>query len=368
MPARSIPPVRPRLTQNTTNGMTLSGHHHVVLVLCLLAAGPLLSAAQSISAVSKFDICKTRVQEILSGTLEWKGINNATIGEYQYFGAVRGMNPDYSDSNRTNFLTLTTQGCRTLCEDPTDFYWTSNVALTLGIIANWILPILALLAALPYDSHHGRVVRAPIHQSRVLKTLGALNNWVGSPQTAMATTLFNIHQMRLCVRETFPVGSGISGDDGLSSIKRDAYYVLSCVNQFRLPRHDDAEFMNALTYGLFRPMVARDAAEPDRGNARAREWTEQLVREMAFHLRMLRRRGVYPALLSVFLFCVAYAVSVVMAFAEIGERTTAHALAFGILVSWLPLLVLFAIIDRNPVSADRSRYVLPCWLLGRAGS
>jgi hypothetical protein len=333
-----------------------AGHHHVLL-LCLLAAGPPLAAAQSISSVSKFDICKTRVESIINGT-EWRGFTNETIFPYRYFGPVRGMNPDY---DRASFLTLTAEGCRTLCEDPTDFYWQSNVALTLGIIANWILPILALLAALPYDSHHGRVVRAPIHQSRVLKTLGALNNWIGSPQTAMATTLFNIHQMRLCVRETSPVGSGISGDDGLSSIKRDAYYVLSCANQFRLAKHDDPEFMNALTYGLFRPMVARDAAEPDRGDARAREWTEQLVREMAFHLRMLRRRGVYPALLSVFLFCVAYAVSVVMAFAEIGERTTAHALAFGIMVSWLPLLVLFAIIDRNPVSADRSRYVLPSW-------
>lgn len=363
MPVRSVP--LSDLDPSTIDSMMLSGQHHVVVVLCLLAAGPLLAAAQSISAVSKFDACKARVLGIIYNGTEWNGYTNETITQFQYFGDVRGMNPDY---DRNSFLTLTTQGCRTLCEDPTDFYWTSNVGLTLGIIANWILPILALLAALPYDSHHGRVVRAPIHQSRVLKTLGALNNWVGSPQTAMATTLFNIHQMRLCVRETFPVGSGFSGDDGLSSIKRDAYYVLSCVNQFRLAKYDDPEFMNALTYGLFRPMVARDAAEPDRGDARATEWTEQLVREMAFHLRMLRRRGVYPALLSVFLFCVAYAVSVVMAFAEIGERTTAHALAFGILVSWLPLLVLFAIIDRNPVSADRSRYVLPCWWWRRAGS
>jgi hypothetical protein len=76
---------------------------------------------------------------------------------------------------------------------------------------------------------------------------------------------------------------------------------------------------------------------------------------MAFHLKMLRRRGLYPAFLSIFLFCVAYTVAVVMAFAVAGERATAHAMAFGVLLSWLPLLGLFAINDRNPVFADRSR-------------
>jgi hypothetical protein len=70
---------------------------------------------------------------------------------------------------------------------------------------------------------------------------------------------------------------------------------------------------------------------------------------------MLRRRGVYPTFLSIFVFFIAYAVSIVLAFAAMGERTTAHSLAFGILISWFPLFVLFAILDRNPVSADRSR-------------
>lgn len=87
----------------------------------------------------------------------------------------------------------------------------------------------------------------------------------------------------------------------------------------------------------------------------AMKWTQELLHEMAFHLRMLRRRGVYPTFLSILLFFIAYAVSLVLAFADIGERTTAHSLAFGILISWFPLLVLFGILDRNPVSADRSR-------------
>jgi hypothetical protein len=88
---------------------------------------------------------------------------------------------------------------------------------------------------------------------------------------------------------------------------------------------------------------------------RVTRWTRELLQEMAFQLRMLRRRGVYPTFLSIFLFFIAYAVSLVLAFAAIGERTTAHSLAFGILISWFPLLVLFTVLDRNPVSADRSR-------------
>jgi hypothetical protein len=88
---------------------------------------------------------------------------------------------------------------------------------------------------------------------------------------------------------------------------------------------------------------------------RTTKWTRELLQEMAFQLRMLRRRGVYPTFISVFLFFVAYAISIALAFAAVGERTTTHSLAFGILISWLPLFVLFALLDRNPVSADRSR-------------
>lgn len=64
--------------------------------------------------------------------------------------------------------------------------------LSLGIISIWILSILALVAALPYDSLPGRIFGESLRQLRVPKTLGTLNNWVGSPQTAVTATLFNI--------------------------------------------------------------------------------------------------------------------------------------------------------------------------------
>lgn len=62
------------------------------------------------------------------------------------------------------------------------------------------------------------------------------------------------------------------------------------------------------------------------------------------------------------LFYIAFAISVVLAFADIGERTTAHSLVFGMLISWFPLLLLFAILDRNPTSAGRSRDLISRWM------
>jgi hypothetical protein len=242
-----------------------------------------------------------------------------------------------------------------------DWYWASEINLTLGIVSNWILPILALLATLPYDSLHRRNDGAHWYQGRIMGTLGALLNWIGTPQTALTATLFNIHQLRKCVHATKASGEGIAGSATLEPLKRDAYYVLCCIGQFKFSK--DTEFLETLTYGLFMPICDVTVGEGrDAGGAaneaiqkKARQWTEELLQQMAFQLRILRRRGVYPTFISVSIFFIAYAISIALAFADVGERTTTHSLAFGILISWLPLFVLFALLDRNPVSADRSR-------------
>jgi hypothetical protein len=226
--------------------------------------------------------------------------------------------------------------------------------LALGITSNWVLPIIALLAALPYESLHRRNDGAPWYEGKLARTLAALLNWLGSPQTALTATLFNIHQIRKCMHATSSSGMGVSGDNELQHVKRDAYYVLSVLGQFKLktPNRLHDRFLVVLTYGLFRPLIS-GGMETDVPLARSK--TRELLQEMAFQLRMLRRRGVYPTFVSIFVFFVAFGVSLVFAFADVGERTTAHSLALGILVSWLPLMVLFTILDRNPVSADRTK-------------
>ncbi|WJG35083.1 uncharacterized protein FOBCDRAFT_199470 [Fusarium oxysporum Fo47] len=325
--------------------------------------------------LDKFDRCKIRLDRILNGTETFGAINNDTVAPFLYTGPVRGMNIEYAQTSRNSFTTLTTQ---VICEDPIDWYWTTDISRTLSIISNWILPIIALLAALPYDSLHNRNPRAPWYERKFCRTVGALLNWLGSPQTALTATLFNIHQTRKCFHETLPSGQGISRNHALQPLKKDAYYILCCIGQFKLLHLDDPDrhFLETLIYGLFNPIcniidskrIHIDKVEPQQisnqptPEQKATRWTRQLLQEMAFHLRMLQRRGVYPTFLSIFLFFIAYAVSVVLAFADIGERTTTYSLAFGILISWFPLFILFSILDRNPVSADRSRKSISRWM------
>lgn len=160
------------------------------------------------------------------------------------------------------------------------------------------------------------------------RTLGALLNWLGSPQTALTATLFNIHQIRKCFLETNP--AGVAADTNHYSAKKDAYYVLSAIGQFWLREPDcpDERLVGALVYGLFRGMMER---EGDAGEARGK--SKELLQKMMFQLRMLRRRGVYPALVSILVFFVAYAVSLVLAFGGLRDGAMAHSMA--LLGCWL---------------------------------
>jgi hypothetical protein len=207
----------------------------------------------------------------------------------------------------------------------------------LGIIATWIFP-LAILFSLPYDS---------LHLKKLPGTVAAVSNWLGSPQTAMTATIFNFDQIRKCHRQ-----AGRAGED--------TYYVLSCFNQFELPlRADDSvpndQLITTLIYGLFRPL--RDGpmnTDPENTDI---EYTKQLLAALAAQLRLLRRRGVIPTMLSLLTFLVAFVISVVLAFGEIGEGIDVTSLTLGLLYSWLPMLVICTIIDRNPVSSERTAYV-----------
>jgi hypothetical protein len=192
-----------------------------------------------------------------------------------------------------------------------------------------------------------------------------MSNWLGSPQTALTATIFNFRQIGECQRRV--VAAVRSGREGRvagksrrgsgtihSSTTCDVYFILSCMNQFEMPFTPELRrrFLEVLVYGLFRPLTA-ESAEEDDGEADA-VLLRELAATMAFQLRMLRRRGVIPTLGSLATFLIAFVFSVVLAFDDLGDRTTAHSLGIGLLFGWLPLLIISSIIDRNPVSADRS--------------
>ncbi|KAK4442510.1 hypothetical protein QBC34DRAFT_363639 [Podospora aff. communis PSN243] len=335
---------------------------------------------------SFLDQCKTRIEGILNGTETYGAVTNWTIDElgYIYHGPVGGINPSFS---RENLLVVTKDGCKALCGTDINWYWITDISLTLGIVSNWVIPIIALLAVLPYEaSQHGAKDgkrRWARHLTAVATTLGHLCNWLGSPQTVLTAILFNIYQMKMCLCAARPLpmrlsvkrpsrGSyrAITGQGKETSragrlLRMDAFYLLSCVGQFK-PPEDTTTFLEGLSYGLLKPLLATtedETSKPRDRTAQGEKWTTNILDAIAKQMRYSRRRGVWATFISILLFFIAYAVSVTLAFSnDLGDRTTTHSLAYGILISWLPLLVLFAIVDRNPNCADRTRTLLNRWM------
>jgi len=208
------------------------------------------------------------------------------------------------------------------------------------MVATWVFP-LAIVLSLPYQSIH--------EKDKIIRTIAATVNWLGSPQTALTATLHNFRQIREASRWTTqrqrPSDRSIEWNDAL--------YVLTCLNQYQLAGVT-TDHLATLLYGLFRPTV-QDGFDPHKDGV----LTSQLLSQLAFQLRMLRRRAVIPTLASLASFLVAFVFSVVMSFAEVGESSSVDPLIIGLLFSWLPVLVIFSVVDRNPVSVDRAKFVTP---------
>jgi hypothetical protein len=200
----------------------------------------------------------------------------------------------------------------------------------LGTVANWIFP-LAIVLSLPYES---------LRRFKFRNTIAAVLNWLGSPATALTATIFNFSQIREAHRR--------SKEHGRDEIWTDLYYIVTCLNQFKIPQaiEENRLWFKSLSYGLFCPVVASDGEEDA-------QLLRELLSALAHQLRMHRRRGVIPTLASLGVFLLAFIFSVVLSFAEIGENTTVNPLTLGLLYSWLPMLVTFTIVDRNPISSER---------------
>ena len=94
----------------------------------------------------------------------------------------------------------------------------------------------------------------------------------------------------------------------------------------------------------------------------AEDRTDSLVKkreELAKFIRAGRKKGVIQVYVSILMFVIALAVSIQAAFTDqLGDNETAHNLAFGLLLGWLPIFVLASITDRNPVATDQIRLQL----------
>ncbi|KAF5007063.1 hypothetical protein FDECE_6608 [Fusarium decemcellulare] len=150
--------------------------------------------------------------------------------------------------------------------------------------------------------------------------------------------MWNVRQIRHCQRMAKPKQNGLWSD---------AFYVLSCLGQFDITFEDEAlreAFDNALAYSLYR-LLSRSHARQD-----GRVDKDQ------------QRRGVIPTLASLGTFIAAFVFSIVLAFDEGAGGRTRTPLTLGLLYCWLPPLVIFTIIDRNPESSKRSALFMSRWL------
>jgi len=135
------------------------------------------------------------------------------------------------------------------------------------------------------------------------------------------------------------------------STSNDALYVLTCLSQFEIMGTSDVryiDFLNPLLYGLFRPSVLGSQHLEDG------KITKQLLSQLAFELRILRRAAVIPTLASLGTYLAAFTISVVSLFVKVGYGSVVAPLVLGLVFSWLPVLVTLMIVDRNPISSERT--------------
>ncbi len=134
-----------------------------------------------------------------------------------------------------------------------------------------------------------------------------------------------------------------------SSLSADAYYILSCLSQFDTPPLAEPDgkpsrMLRSLLYGLFRPLS-------DDTEAPGVYLTRQMLPQLAFQLRMLRRRAAVPIIAGIVAFLSGFAFSI--------DTASTGFFAIAMLLSWLPVLITFTALDWNPISTQRSSYVLP---------
>jgi hypothetical protein len=85
---------------------------------------------------------------------------------------------------------------------------------------------------------------------------------------------------------------------------------------------------------------------------------EDLLRErklIGVAIREGRKRGVVPVIITLLWFIFSLAISIHQAFGDLGGNETAHDLALGLLLAWIPVLILSSIVDRNPVLTNSTR-------------
>lgn len=136
-------------------------------------------------------------------------------------------------------------------------------------------------------------------------------------------------------------------DSDLGNI-RDSLFILMNMNQYIMK---PMASMTKEAEGLLRIVLF----SKDLRLLSTHKTLKEVRRELAHMLRERRRRGVVPVFISTGWFLFSLAISIQGAFGQLGKNAEAHDLALGLLLGWLPILIMCSIIDRNPVAAEDVR-------------
>ena len=285
----------------------------VTLFLLLLILTPV-----PVTAKTNFPECG----ELVKGLAK----NNSLPLEDIYTGHVKGiLGPARNSTNPV--LLITFAACEKYCGVEPEYYEWAKASDT---ITTWVLPLVGL------------VLQAPFESNNFLQTMFVVFRWVGSPIVSMMCIFWNMKVTRKCA---IMVDMSVEEDQyppppsGFAEL-RDSFYLLSVINQYELNTELwESHIETILRVGLF-----------DRNPE-----IQQMRAKVATSIRRERRRGAVQVLVSLAWFLVAMGISINKAFGDLGEGATAHNLALGLLMSWLPVLIAATIVDRNPMDAHYVR-------------
>ncbi|KAL8756258.1 MAG: hypothetical protein Q9184_004563 [Pyrenodesmia sp. 2 TL-2023] len=171
-----------------------------------------------------------------------------------------------------------------------------------------------------------------------------------SPIASLSYVLWNIKVTAKCalMADMAVELSDYPGKDSEFAQMRDSLYILAVMNQYsvkrRMPAQEGEKLLRIALFSNALPIKSK------------RGYSETLMERrqyLAGTLRATRKKGVVPVYISLAWFIFSLALSVEDAFGRLGDNQTAHNLALGLLLAWLPCFLIATIVDRNPVGADR---------------
>jgi hypothetical protein len=272
----------------------------------------------------------------------------------------------YIPRNETTQISFA--GCQELCGSGSQLYPWGQQSST---ITTWVLPVV------------GIILQAPFNSNAFVETIFSIARWIGSPMASLSYILWNIKVSGKCallVDLSVKYKDDSKGKDFLSI--RDSFYLLITMNQYTMKDtvRQKKEAEGLLRIALFSKdlRLLKPGCKPERvmyhtplaqslttqpqpemqlnGQAPSRleskKELEHLRQSLARELRLKRRRGVVPVFISTLWFVFSLGLSIQAAFGFLGENAQAHDLALGLLLAWLPVLILSSIVDRNPVAAN----------------